>query len=306
MSEWNKTECMATFVIVVLGFCTYFSAIMAHLFLMPEPMKTLIRISYLIAMLTLVSCLISITHNDIYQDGSWANAQWLGQDAVTLLLALPLLLLSTHHGVRAENWHWQILHAGILLYYFYTYSFFMFAANLTVLYVFHLPIFGLASVGLVLECIHLFNLEVAFSFPARNLVLGIIIYLSLISLMVTLLWSVDIYSHLTDPTHRSGTPTGEAPLIIYSLDLGLIIPLMLMAAVLLYRQAQWGYLLTGIILVKTSTLGFALMAMGVSMYVQELNPEYYLILLWSVIGLLGGWLTVSFLKHLAVSPLAQR
>jgi hypothetical protein len=267
-------------------------------------MKTLIRISYLIAVLTLVSCLISITNNNIYQDGDWANAQWLGQDIVTLLLALPLLLLSTNRGVRAGNWHWQVLHAGILLYYFYTYSFFMFAANLTVLYVFHLPIYGLASVGLVLECIHLFSQELDFTFSGRKLGLGIIVYLSLISLMVTMLWSVDIYNHLTNPAHRSGTPTGEAPLIIYSLDLGLIIPLMLTAAVLLYRHTKRGYLLTGIILVKTSTLGFALMAMGLSMYVQDLNPEYYLIMLWSVIGLLGGWLAVSFLKNLSISTVS--
>jgi hypothetical protein len=43
------------------------------------------------------------------------------------------------------------------------------------------------------------------------------------------------------------------------------------------------------------------MAMGLSMYVQGLNPEYYLIMLWSVVGLPGGWLTVSFLKILSIS-----
>jgi len=31
--------------------------------------------------------------------------------------------------------------------------------------------------------------------------------------------------HLTNPNHRSETPTGAAPLIIYSLDLGIIISL---------------------------------------------------------------------------------
>ncbi len=44
------------------------------------------------------------------------------------------------------------------------------------------------------------------------------------------------------------------------------------------------------------------------MYVQGLNPEYYLIMLWSVIGLPGGWLTVSFLKkpkHLYFTPKVQ-
>jgi hypothetical protein len=260
--------------------------------------RAFLAINYAIAVLTLISCGISIANNDLYQDGTWANAQWLGQDIVTLFIALPFLLLSTTRGVAAGETKWAIVNAGILLYYAYTYSFFMFAAQLTVLYLFHLPIYGLSVIGFVLACIHLFGPTATYDFPNTALKRVIIAYLVLIALMISFIWLSDIFAHLTNPDHRSATPNGEAPLIIYSLDLGLIIPLMLIAAVLLHRQAARGYVLTGIILTKTSTLGFALMAMALSMYVQQLDPEFLLIVLWCIIGLAGTLLTALYLKQL--------
>ena len=262
--------------------------------------KSLPAINYLIAILTVVSCLISISHNEIYQDGEWANAQWLGQDIVSLILAVPLLLLSMRKGIQEGKLKWLLVNAGILLYFFYTYSFFMYAAELTFLYLFHLPIYGLATIGLVLVCVRLFAKGGTYDLPSRGLRVGIILYLVLIGLMIAGLWFSDILAHLSDPGHRSAMPDGKAPLIIYSLDLALIITLMITAAVLLYRKTSGGYLLTGIILVKTSTLGFALMAMSLSMFLHELNPEVFLIFLWCVIGLLGTLLTVFFLRKLQV------
>lgn len=62
----------------------------------------------------------------------------------------------------------------------------------------------------------------------------------------------------------------------------------------------------GIILTKTSMLGFALTAMALSMYIQDLKPDYFLIILWSVIGVVGTILTLNYLKNLSVSGTGQR
>jgi hypothetical protein len=75
---------------------------------------------------------------------------------------------------------------------------------------------------------------------------------------------------------------------------------MLLSAGLLYKQTNWGHIISGIILTKTSTLGFALMAMALSMYIQDLNPDYFLILLWCVIGLIGTIITTVYLKNLRI------
>jgi len=273
----------------------------------PEFVKieTINRINYLIAALILISCLISTTSNDIYQDGEWANAQWLGQDIITLVIALPLLIISNYKSVKTENKKWLILNTGILLYLAYTYSFYMFAAKLTFLYLFHVQIYGLSIFGLALSFIFIFNQNVSFKFHLAKLKMTIIVYLSLIALMLSFLWLSDIFAHLTNPEHQSDTPNGEAPLIIYSLDLGLIIPLMFISAYSLYKQYNWGYIIGGFVLTKTSILGFALMAMALSMYVQKLNPEYFLILLWCFIGGFGTILTILYFKNLKIHDSAE-
>jgi small neutral amino acid transporter SnatA (MarC family) len=76
---------------------------------------------------------------------------------------------------------------------------------------------------------------------------------------------------------------------------------MLASALLLAKGHRIGYHLGGIMLVKTSVLGFALMAMAVSMYLQGLNPDYFQVLLWCVIGLVGSSLSFFFLRGLKLT-----
>lgn len=265
-------------------------------------MKTQTFINFTIVILAAISCAISISNNSIYQDGEWANAQWLGQDIVTLCLAVPLLLLSVIKGVRQQNKKWLILNSGLLLYFAYTYCFYAFVAQLTFLYLFQFPIFGLSVIGFVMGCIHLFQSSWNMHLASKGVRFSIIVYLSLVALMLSVIWLSDIFAHLSDPEHRSATPNGEAPLIIYSLDLGIIIPLMLASAILLYKKSNYGFLLCGIILTKTSTLGFAHMAMSVSLYLQHITTDHFLIMLWCIIGVIGTFLTLLYLKNLLIRP----
>lgn len=262
--------------------------------------KPLTVISFLIMVLVFVSAGISILFNDIYRDGEWANAQWLGQDLVTLFLALPLLAVSAHQSLGNLKKRWFMVLGGIFFYFVYTYAFFMFAANLTVLYLFHFPIFGLSVVGLFLVLHALFSDEFSFGLPPAAPRIVIIIYFLFISVMVAGLWLTDIISHLTIEGYTSDVPGGEPPMIIYSLDLAIVIPLMIAAAVGLMRKSGWAVKLTGVMLVKTSTLGFALMAMTLSMYLNRLSPEIFLAVLWCVLGLMGTAFTICFMMRVSV------
>ena len=231
-------------------------------------------ITLLIIVLAVVCCLISIVNNDIYQDGEWINAQWLGQDIVTLLIATPLLYISRRRGLINHQLKWKIVLDGVLLYFVYTYTFFAFGAQLTFLYLFHIAIFGLSVIGLFIALMDLLNpmqiLESQQGF-VKHTIVG---YLLLMSLMLIFLWMSDIIAHLTVPGHTSDTPTGEPILLVYSLDLAIIIPLMIIATVGYWQRKQYGYKLTGVMLVKTSTLGAALMAMSLSLYLQNFKLGY--------------------------------
>lgn len=251
-----------------------------------------------IVVLVVISCGISINNNNIYQDGDWANAQWLGQDVVTLFIAVPMLLLSYFQSIVKQKWKWMMIMGGILFYFVYTYAFFSIVAKLTFLYLFHLPIFGLSIFGLFLTLSYLFHSNYKIEMQDKWIKTGIIFYLLLIAIMLSFLWISDIVSHLTIPDYKSDTPTGEPPLIVYSLDLALVVPLMLAAVFGYIKKRQYGYKMTGIILTKSTIMGFALMGMSLSMYLKHFDPDKFLIVLWCIIGILGSLITIIFLKNI--------
>ncbi len=198
---------------------------------MKSSIQVLKTFGYLIIGLVFISCSLSIFNNDIYQDGAWANAQWLGQDVVSLFLAVPFLWIAQY--------------------------------------------FALSQ-----------------------------IFFLLISILLTCLWLSDIFHHLIDPDYLSSTPDGEAPLIIYSLDLAIVIPLMLTSIYGLWKGWQLDLKTTGIMLIKASTLGFALMAMSLSMMINKLSLDIELIILWCIIGLIGALLSILYFRNVQIQKKA--
>ena len=191
--------------------------------------------------------------------------------------------------------------SGVLFYFAYSYAFYAIVAEFTFLYLLHLPIFGLSVIGLFLVLLHLFQKNIQITAPKRSVKIAVIIFLLLVSAMLSYIWLSDILAHLTIPGHRSDMPDGKPPLIIYSLDLGIVIPLMFTAVVGLWRKRQFGYRLMGVMLTKAATMGFALMGMAISMHVQQLNLDIFLIYLWFFIGITSLIMTVIYLKNLVLA-----
>jgi len=262
--------------------------------------KGIKMIVFLILILVVVSCGISITNNAIYKDGEWANAQWLGQDIVTLFIVAPMLFIAYYQAIRKQRWKWNMVLTGILFYFVYTYTFFAIVAKLTFLYLFHLPIFGLSLIGLFITLSNLMHTGHTIKINNTALKFGVTGFLMTVAFMLSFLWLSEIISHLTIPNYKSDTPNGEPALIVYSLDLALVVPLMVIAVVGYWKNKQYGTILIGVMLTKSATIGFALMAMSVSMYIQEISLDSFLIFLWFFIGILGVLLTVIFLRKISL------
>lgn len=262
------------------------------------------RSVWAIALLAGISCLMAVIDNDIYRDGAWAKAQWLGQDTITLLVAVPALLLAQYRADKSTAW--QIILAGILFYFVYTYAFFMFAAKFTFLFFFQLPVFSLSIFALISLLYHIWVSPFNFRLGHRGWQFAIMGYMSGISAMVAGLWLRDMIGFLYWEGFALDSPDGEPLTIVYALDLSLVIPLMAAGVGGMYRKKRLGYLLTGLMLTKTTTLGLSLMAMALSMYFHKLNPSLFLAGLWSVIGLIGLILTLFFFRYLLISPMQRQ
>ena len=68
----------------------------------------------LIALLALVATYGGLFLPDLYNDGDYINAQWLGQDFITLIVAVPALLLSAYYALKQGSLKARIGLAGLL------------------------------------------------------------------------------------------------------------------------------------------------------------------------------------------------
>lgn len=184
-----------------------------------------------------------------------------GQDLVSLL-ALPAFAAALHgswHGSARATLIWF----GLLSYMAYTYT----GASLgyffdvwTPLYIalFSLTVFavGTAIGGLEPEV-------VAGHFDATTPRRAIAGFLALIALLLVTLELGQIVGYILSGDLPPGVViAGGASYFVYGLDLGVVVPVALLGAVWLWRRRAWGYVIAGLMTVKATTMGLALLAMN--------------------------------------------
>jgi hypothetical protein len=255
----------------------------------------------MIGMLVLSASLISVLENDIYRDVEWIKAQWYGQDIVTLIGVIPLYVLSLWFGLKKGSIKWRIAMIGFLTYFVYTYAFFVFVAKFTPLYFLHLPAFSLSIYALVFTLKPFLSGKSTFANYNKYVGSGVSAYILFMAFILTVLWFRDMFSFLLVEDYKSQTPDGEPPIIIYTLDLGFVIPVMVAGIIQFWRKKSTGYLITGIMLTKMTTLGFALMGMSLGMYYRNIMIESFLVFLWFILGIAGVVFTVLYFAYLRIN-----
>jgi hypothetical protein len=190
-------------------------------------------------------------------------AQEHGNDAVTLLLGIPLLgtgiVLSRRGSMRGH-----LLLAGSIGFFLYTYASMSFLTALNPLFLVYVALFSLSLFAFILALSGLNPQEVAqhvsAGFP-RRLLIG---FFLVVAAFLTSAWLGLVVGAI-----RSGfLPEGSesyTTLVIQALDLGVIVPTAVITAVLLWRKHIWGYTLAAVVILKILTMGAALIAMIVGM-----------------------------------------
>jgi hypothetical protein len=97
------------------------------------------------------------------------------------------------------------------------------------------------------------------------------------------------------------TPTGEPLTPVYILDLGFVIPACLYGAIQSLRKKFWGTILTAVMLVMVATMGFALMAMAIGLYVYGFGLQGFLTVFWFVLGTSGLLLSLFYLRSIKIN-----
>ena len=212
----------------------------------------------------------------IYSNDSVAAAvQAIAQDWVTVFLGVPLLALSCYFAGKSSL-RARILLAGTLAYFLYTYMSYTFLCMYNPFFLVYVALMSMSFFALVLVMLS-FDLEAlknAFSddLPVKTIGIVILVFAGAIGLM----W----LGRIVPPLLKGDFPSileHYTTLVIQAMDLGFVIPVSILSAVLLMKRRPIGLLLSSVMCMKGATMLTSLSAMvinqarsGVKMSIAEI------------------------------------
>lgn len=186
-------------------------------------------------------------------------AQAIAQDVVTLCLGVPLLIVSIVFA-RRGSLRGRLLLAGTLAYFLYTYMSYSFTSMYNSLFLADVALMSMSFFAFVLTMMSFdtraLSENIGDRFPAKP----IAVFLLFLGTSVGLMWLGKIEPSLLNDTVPSGLEQ-YTTLVIQAMDLGFIVPVSWLTAILLLRKNPFGLLLGTVVCMKAATMLTALTAM---------------------------------------------
>jgi len=246
--------------------------------------RTALRLSVLIAVLMALMSSAGLFAHEVYQDDALVAASWYGNDLVTLVVATPLLgvaLLGAWGGSRRAFLVWM----GMLAYSLYNSAFYLFGATFNSLFLVYALLFTLSGFALVFGLLSLdvtaLYRQVQSDLPVRWISgFMVLVAVALGGFYVTLSLQYVATGQVPAMIDAVGLHTN----LIAALDLTMVVPVALLAAVWLWQERPWGYVWATLWCVKGAVYMLALSAATVATVVVGPSDDWVPLLLWVLIG----------------------
>lgn len=292
--------------------------------------KSVVWLSWLMAMLALVAAAVGLFWQDggslfaftslhgqtvqMYGQGLYRfdthliGAGYKGIDAVTLVVGIPLLLLSVVL-YRRGSLRGGLLLAGTLAYFLYNYASMAFGAAYNHLFLIYVALFSASFFAFVLAINSIdrqtFPTHVSTRLPRR----AIAVFLFVTSLALLAVW---LGLSLVPAMLQGQAPPELASyttLVTHVLDIGVIAPLAFVAGFLLLRCTPLGYLMAAVFLVFTIPLGTSLIAAGIVQLragAMTTGQAIGFTVPFAILTLAAVWLTAALFRALSESAASPR
>ncbi|HYE09754.1 MAG TPA: hypothetical protein VEF53_06205 [Patescibacteria group bacterium] len=237
----------------------------------------------------------------LYGKGIYRNdsvslaAQGIAQDVVTLVLGIPMLLISLVLA-RKNLLKGRLLLLGTVSYFLYAYISYSFLSMYNSLFLVYVMLMSLSLFTFIL-CIMSIDVEALKSSFSTKLPVkfigGFQIFIAFILLM---LWLGKIVPSLISDT----TPIGlehYTTLVIQAMDLGIIVPVALLSAILLMKRRPFGYLLSSIVMIKGLTMLTAITAMIIGQVLAGVEVGIVEMTIFPIINLIAIYCLVIVLRN---------
>jgi hypothetical protein len=199
--------------------------------------------------------------SDLYRDGAWARQALRGGDLMTLFVVVPILTTAILLALRGSE-RAQAVWIGVLAYVVYNYAYYAFGPRFNDLFLFHIALLSMSIFALMFALSNLDSAAIADRLRNPRRARWIAGFLMIVGVLQGALWLFVVLRNAVTGEVLHDIPVAGQHLV-FALDLSLLVPSLVVAGVLLWRQAPMGYVVGGAMCVMGALYQFNLMLAGV-------------------------------------------
>lgn len=248
---------------------------------MKKRQKTAIILTFIIIFLASIASLGGILNEELYQDNDFINRVWVGNDIITLLLAIPVMLISViltiNNSLKAK-----FIWIGSIWYMVYNYIFYMYGASFNKFFLLHVFLFIISVYAFILGLLSLdieklkLKLQKNTQIPFKR----ISAYMIFFGLFIGGMWiAMSLRYVFTNNVPEGITQTGHSTGVVFATDLSFVVSTLIVGAVLLWKKNVWGYIISSMLMVKCLLYPLVLVVGGLLAYQEtgkydSMTPGY--------------------------------
>lgn len=199
--------------------------------------KTTQTLSFFIAALMALQAVLGLLLSKQYNDPAWIKTAWFGNDLFTLILAVPLLVITSlisQRGSTRGNLFWL----GMLGYAVYNYVYYLFGSALNAFLLLYILILNLSIITIILGISDLDVNKTASKLSEktpRKFLGGFFAFVGIgLAIVWIMMWAAHIFG---------GKPTPIEPepfKVVAAIDISIIAPMLLFGGIMLWKKNAWG------------------------------------------------------------------
>jgi hypothetical protein len=232
--------------------------------------------------------------------------QGIAQDWITLLAAIPLLLISLT-GFRNSNLKSRFILTGTVGYMFVTYLFYLNMGMYNIMFLVYAALLGLTFFALLYLLLGFDYSGVEPRFPKKSPAKWAGVFLMINALAIGLLWLSIVIPPLIDGSIYPESLYHFTTLVVQGLDIGLLLPIAFVTGYLLKRKTPAGIVTGTVYIMFLSILMTALTAKIIAMALQGVNvvPVVFIIPTFNLITIGLTWKLISGISGAYTDPIKK-
>ncbi len=255
-----------------------------------------------IAVLLAIATVSGVFISGLYRDTPNLVVQAIGQDVITLVVALPTLVIGAFFTSRGSQ-RARLVWLGGLIYTVYTYVGYAFDVRFNPLFLVYVALLGCSTYALIGGLITTDWEGFRKSFTERTPTKAVSIYLGMVASLFYLLWlSEAVPASLSGNPPQSLIDAGTPTNFVQVLDMAWLLPAIAITAISLWRKRSLGYTLAGALLTHFTLLTLAILSM-VAFMVRAGQPVVIpQVVIYGVLFAVSIGMAIAYLKNLKSSP----